>query len=72
MEVISLLKSVRKSHEHKKAIISQLIIMMEKSYNECVGGPTGVNIPDDFGGVMAPGSKALALVDNNSSSRGGG
>ena len=72
MEVILALKIVHNSHRHKKTIISQLIIMMEKSYNECVGGPTGVNIPDDFEGVMAPGSKALASVHNSSSSRGGG
>ena len=45
---------------------------MEKASNERVGGPSGVNISDGFGGVMEPGSKALTLVDNHSSSHGGG
>ena len=43
---------------------------MEKTSNECVGGPLGVNISDGFRGVTAPGSKSLASVENNSSSHG--
>ena len=45
---------------------------MERSSNERVRGPPGVNIPDGFGGVTAPGSKSLALVENISRSHGGG
>ena len=71
MAVISALKGVRKSHEHKKTIISQSIIMVEKSSNKCVGGPPGVNISDGFRGVVAPILKALVLVENNASSHGG-
>ena len=72
MAVILALNGVRKSHEHKKTRITQSIIMMKKSSNERAGGPPGVNISDGFGGVTASGSKALALVENNSSSHGGG
>ena len=46
--------------------------MMEKASNKRVGGSLGVNISDGFGGVTAAGLKALALVDNNSLSRGVG
>ena len=67
-----MLKWVRTSHDHKKTRISQSIIMMKEASNELVGGLPGVNIPDGFGGVTAPGSKSLALVGNNSSSCGGG
>ena len=45
---------------------------MYKTSNYRVKGPPSVNISDGFGGVMAPGSKALALVDNNSLSRSAG
>ena len=45
---------------------------MYKTSNYRVKGPPSVNISDGFGGVMAPGSKALALVDNNSSSHSDG
>ena len=72
MAVVLALKWVRKPHEYKKKRNSLLIIMMEKASNERVGGPSGVNISDGFGGVMEPGSKALTLVDNHSSSHGGG
>ena len=71
MAVILELKGVRKPHQDKKTINSLLIIMMDKASNKRVGGPPGVNISDGFGGVMAPGSKALASVDNNSSGTGG-
>ena len=60
------LKGARKSHKHKKMITSQSIIMMDKTSDEYVGRPSGINISDDFGGVMAPGLKAMASVDNNS------
>ena len=46
--------------------------MIKKASDERVGGPPAVNISDGFGGVMAPGSKTLALVDNISSSCGSG
>ena len=72
MAVILKLKRMRKSHEHKNMRIGQSIIMMEKSSDERVRGPKGVNILDGFGGVTAPGSKPLGSVDNNSSSCGGG
>ena len=72
MEVILALNGVRKPHDHKNTIISQSIIMTKKASNERFGGPTGVNISDGFGGVTALGLKALALVDNDSSSCGGG
>ena len=72
MAIILELKWVRKSHDHKKTRISQSIIMMKEASNEHFGGPLRVNILDGFGGVTAPGSKALAFVDNNSSSCGGG
>ena len=39
--------------------------MMKKSSNKRVGGPPTVNISDDFRGVTAPGSKALAFFDDN-------
>ena len=44
--------------------------MMRKPFNNHVGGPPIVNISDEFGGVTALGLESLALVDNNSSSRG--
>ena len=46
--------------------------MTRKTSDERVWGPPTVNISDGLGGVMAPGSKALALVDNNSLSCGVG
>ena len=61
---------MRKPHDHENTKKSLLIIQMEKASDNRVGGPPGVNISDGFGGVAAPVSKALALVDNNSSSRG--
>ena len=72
MAFILALKGVCKSHKHKNTRISQLIIMMEKASNKRVGGSLGVNISDGFGGVTAARLKALASVDNNSSSRGVG
>ena len=45
---------------------------MKKAFDERVGGPPTVNISGRFWEFMALGSKSLALVDNNSSSRGGG
>ena len=45
---------------------------MEKSSNERVEGTLILNISDGFRGVMAPGLKYLALVDDNSSSHGVG
>ena len=45
---------------------------MKNDYNEHIRGPLAVNISDNFGGVTEPGSKSLLLVDNMSSSRGGG
>ena len=45
--------------------------MMEKASDERVRGPPTVNISDGFGGVPVPGSNDLALVDDNSLSRGG-
>ena len=45
---------------------------MEKSSDKHVEGPPGVNVSDGFGGVRSPGLKSLALVDNNSLSRGDG
>ena len=71
MAVVLALNGVCKSHNHKKMRIRQSIIMMEKAFNECVGGPPKVNISDSFGGATAPGLKTLASVDNNSSSSGG-
>ena len=44
--------------------------MMKKSSDKRVGVPLTVNISDGFWGIMAPCSKALASVNNNSSSRG--
>ena len=44
---------------------------MEKASENRVGGPPAVNIPDGFGEVVLPGSKALALVDNIPGSHGG-
>ena len=70
MEVILALKGVCKSHDNKKTRISQSIIMMGKATDERVIVPPTVNISDGFGGVMMLGSKSLASVDNNSSSRG--
>ena len=64
MTVILALKGVRKPHDQKNMRNSLLIIQMEKASNERVGGPLGANISDGSRGVMAPGSKALALVDN--------
>ena len=46
--------------------------MMEKVSDKHFGGPPSVNISDGFGGVAAMGSKALASVDNDSSSHGVG
>ena len=71
MTVILALNGVCKSCEHKKTRISQSIIMMKKASGESVIGSPTVNISNDFGGVTAMGSKALASVDNNSSSHGG-
>ena len=45
---------------------------MEKVSDEHVGGPPSVNISYGFGGVAAIFSKALALVEDNSSSHGVG
>ena len=72
MAVILALNGARKSHEHKNMRISQSIIAMEKASNKRVGGPSKVNVSDGYGGVTAPSSKSLALVDNNSSSSRGG
>ena len=72
MAVILALKGERKSHEHKKERISKSIMIMGKASDERVGGPPKVNISYSFGGVMVPGSKALASVDNNSSIHGSG
>ena len=47
-------------------------IHLRRAYNERVGGPLGANISDGPRGVTAPGSKALALIDYNSGSSGGG
>ena len=44
---------------------------MEKAFDKRVIGPPLLNSTDDFGGVMASGSKDLALIDNSSLSRGG-
>ena len=44
---------------------------MKKTSNELIRGPQTVNISEGFGGVTAPGLKALASADKNLSSRGG-
>ena len=46
--------------------------MIKKAYNERVGEQPKANISDGFRMVTAPGSKAFALVENNSPSCGGG
>ena len=67
-----MLKVFRQSHGITKRKIRQLLIMMKKASEKRVGGPPTVNVSDNSGGLPAPGSKALALVDNVSSSCGGG
>ena len=47
-------------------------IQLRRVSEERVGGPPGVNISDGPGGFMAPGLRALALVDNISRSHGSG
>ena len=72
MKVILALKGVCKPHKQFFLRNSLLIIKMERSSNECVGGPPGANISDVYGWVTAPGLKALASVDNISGSRSNG
>ena len=72
MTVILALKGERKSHRNQKTKIIQLIIMIKKAYNKHVGEQPTANISDGSQMVTSPGSKALALVDNNSLSCGGG
>ena len=62
-----MLKGVQKPHYHKKTRNGTSIIQTEKASNKRIRRPSGVNIPDGFGGVTAPGLKSLALVENNSS-----
>ena len=61
---------MRKPHDHKKATNSLPMIQLKGASNERVGGPPGANISDSPGGVAAPGSKALASVDDIAESRG--
>ena len=70
MAVILVLNGVSNPHDHKKTRNVISIIKMKKSSNERVGGPPRVHISDGFRGFTTPGSKSLALVDNNPSSCG--
>ena len=72
MTVILTLKWVRKPHDHKNIRNILSMIQLKRASDERVGGPLGANIPDDPGGVMAPGFKFLASVDNISGSHSGG
>ena len=67
-----MLKVVYKPHDHKNTRNIISIIHMKGYSDDRVRGTLGDNISDSPGGVMVPGSKALASVDNISGSRGGG
>ena len=63
---------MRKPHDHINMTNSLLMIKLKGDSDDRVGGPPGANISDGPGGVTAPGSKSLALVENIPGSRDGG
>ena len=72
MMVILALKGMCEPHNHKKTIISLLMIQLERASDKHVGGPQGANVSDGTGRITVPDLKALASVGNISGSCGSG
>ena len=70
MAVILTLKGERKSYRNQKRKNIQLTIKMERRLKRAQRRTTSSEYFRQLWEVAAQGSKALALVDNNSSSRG--
>ena len=67
-----MLEGVCKPHYHKNMTNSILMIQLKVAFDEHVRGPPGANNSDCPRGVMAPGLKDLASVDDISGSFSGG